>query len=223
MQRVLYVIFSEGYLATGGDALQRVDLEDEAIRLCRLLSSTTPNEPEVMGLLALMVLTHARREARIGDAGELIPLDAQDRSRWRKEDVEEGSALITRAFSLGAVGPYQLQAAIAALHDEASSTETTDWPQIRTLYELLIQLQDSPLARLSHAIAVAMVDGPDEGLRRIEHLPKTYRVDAARAHLLERVGRIEEAIRCFESAASATVNTPERNYLLLKAAILRQR
>lgn len=222
VMKVLYLVFNEGYVASAGAALQRLDLAEEALRLARLLRRLVPEDPEVMGLLALMLLTHARRDARSGPSGELVPLDEQDRARWRREDIDEGSALVTRAFSLGAVGPYQLQAAIAALHDEAGSTEQTDWPQVRALYEVLLRLQDSPLARLSHVIAVAMVEGPDEGLRRLdalgEQLGASYRWHAARAHLLFRAGRLDEAREAFATAAKGTANAAERDYLLLRAA-----
>lgn len=221
VMRVLSLIFNEGYVASGGDTLQRVDLAEEAIRLARLLMKSAPTEPEVMGLLALMLLTHARRDARVGRLGALVPLDAQDRATWHRADIEEGSALVSRAFSIGAVGPYQLQAAIAALHDEATSTETTDWAQIRTLYEVLLRIEDSPMARLSHAIAVAMVEGPAEGLKRLESLGDSHRVEAARGHLLERLGRNEEARGSFLRAAGGTGSTAERDYLRLKAAGLR--
>ena len=155
VMHVLYLIFSEGYVTSSGVGLHRVDLSSEAIRLARLLRDVLPDEPEVTGLLALMLLTDARRHARTGPVGELIPLDLQDRGRWDRALIEEGAALIGSAFERAAVGPYQLQAAIAALHDEASSTETTDWPQILLLYEALLGLSDNPMVALNHAIALA--------------------------------------------------------------------
>jgi RNA polymerase sigma factor (sigma-70 family) len=225
--RVLYLIFSEGYVASSGTALSRVDLSSEAIRLARLLARLLPDEPEVTGLLALMLLTDARREARTGALGELIPLDAQDRSRWDRAAIVEGSALISAAFSRGAVGPYQIQAAIAALHDEAESAERTDWPQILALYGALLSLGDNPMVALNHAIALAMVHGPRAGLERLAVLERDarlkshHRLDATRAHLLERAGDRAAAIEAFERAAERTASTPERDYLRLQAARLR--
>ena len=167
--KVLYLIFNEGYTASGGDALYRLDLSNEAIRVARLLLWLLPDQPEVGGLLALMLLTDARRPARTGPNGELIPLDEQVRSRWNQERISEGKQILERALAQGAVGPYQVQAAIAALHDEAPSTEATDWPQILALYDVL-GFQDSPMARLSRAIALAMVDGPAAGLAALDEL-----------------------------------------------------
>jgi len=223
--KVLYLIFNEGYTASGGDALYRLDLSNEAIRVARLLLWLLPDQPEVGGLLALMLLTDARRPARIGTNGELIPLDEQVRSRWNQERISEGKQILERALAQGAVGPYQVQAAIAALHDEAPSTEATDWPQILALYDVL-GYQDSPMARLSRAIALAMVDGPAAGLAALAELARDprlsthHRLAAARAHLLERAGRPAEAIDEYRRAAEGTTNTPERNYLLLHAARL---
>ena len=221
------LIFNEGYVASSGTELSRIDLSTEAIRLSRLLSRLLPDEPEVLGLLALMLLTDARREARTGPVGELIPLDAQDRSRWDRAAIAEGSTLITAAFARGAVGPYQIQAAIAALHDEAESTERTDWPQILALYDALLSLADNPMVALAHAIAFAMVQGPRAGLARLEALARDarlkahHRLDATRAHLLERAGERAAAIEAFERAAEKTASTPERDYLRLQAARLR--
>jgi RNA polymerase sigma factor (sigma-70 family) len=225
VMHVLYLIFSEGYVASSGADVHRVDLSNEAIRLARLLHDVVPEDPEVTGLLALMLLTDARRDARTGPVGELIPLDVQDRARWNRALIDEGAALIGSAFERGAVGPYQLQAAIASLHDEATGTETTDWPQIRLLYGALLHLNDHPMVALNHAIAVAMVDGAAAGLAQLETLDAKlgghYRLDATRAHLLERAGRRDEAIAAFERAAAKTASIPERDYLRVKAARLR--
>ena len=229
VMRTLYLIFSEGYVATAGDDLQRIDLSGEAIRLTRLLHRLLPDDPEVMGLLALMLLTDARREARTDASGALVPLDVQDRSRWNREAIAEGAALVTSAFSSGAVGAYQLQAAIASLHDEASSTETTDWPQILALYGVLLRIGDNPMVALNHAIALAMVNGPRAGLARLDELAGDarikdhHRLDATRAHLLERAGDPAAAIEAFERAAAKTTSTPERDYLRLQAARLREK
>jgi RNA polymerase sigma factor (sigma-70 family) len=225
VMHVLYLIFSEGYVASSGADVHRVDLSNEAIRLARLLHDVVPEDPEVTGLLALMLLTDARREARTGPVGELIPLDVQDRALWSRALIDEGAALIGSAFESGAVGPYQLQAAIASLHDEATSTETTDWPQIRLLYGVLLHLNDHPMVALNHAIAVAMVEGAEAGLAQLQTLDARlgghYRLDATRAHLLERAGRRDEAIAAFERAAAKTASLPEREYLRVKAARLR--
>ena len=223
--KVLYLIFSEGYTASGGDELCRLDLSNEAIRVARLLLRLLPDRPEVGGLLALMLLTDARRAARTGPNGELIPLDEQLRSRWNQERISEGNRILERALAQGAVGPYQVQAAIAALHDEAPSTEATDWPQILALYDVLL-IHDSPMARLSRAIALAMVNGPAAGLAALDELavdPRLsthHRLAATRAHLLERAGHHVEAIDEYRCAAQRTTNIPERNYLLLRAARL---
>ncbi len=223
---VLYLIFNEGYSASSGDAVHRVDLSHEAIRVLRLLVRSIDDAPEVHGLLALMLLTDARREARVGSSGELIPLDQQDRSRWDQAAITEGKALLERALAAGTPGPFQVQAAIAALHDEAPSADATDWAQIAALYEVFIAKTDSPMARLSHAIAVAMVHGPTAGLAAIEALAQEprmrdhYRLDAARGHLHERAGDSAAAIAAYRRAASSTASTPERNYLLLQAARL---
>lgn len=227
--KTLYLIFNEGYAATAGDSLTRVDLSDEAIRVTRMLHRAVPDDAEVTGLLALMLLTDARRAARSGVHGELIPLGDQDRSKWDRTKIEEGTALIDAAMPRGAIGPYQLQAAIAALHDEAASTDATDWKQIVVLYDLLLRIEDSPMARLTRAIAHAMVEGAEAGLREIDAIADdakwagNYRVQAARAHLLERAGRIEEAIAAYRRAADGTASAPERNYLLVHAARLTER
>jgi RNA polymerase sigma factor (sigma-70 family) len=225
VMHVLYLIFSEGYVASSGAEVHRVDLSSEAIRLARLLREVAPDDPEVTGLLALMLLTDARRDARTGPVGELIPLDEQDRALWNRALIDEGAALIGAAFEQGAVGPYQLQAAIASLHDEATSTETTDWPQIRLLYRTLLHLHDHPMVALNHAIAVAMVEGAEAGLAELDALDARlgghYRLDATRGHLLERAGRRDAAIAAFERAAAKTASLPEREYLRVKVARLR--
>jgi RNA polymerase sigma factor (sigma-70 family) len=225
---VLYLVFNEGYTASSGIELHRTDLSNEAIRLMREVHKLTPNDPEVAGLLALMLLTDARRAARTGPKRELIPLDKQDRTRWDRQSIAEGVALVSAALSKGLVGEYQLQAAIAAVHDEAASAQETDWPQILALYTILTRMTDNPMVAVSHAIATAMVAGPDEGLELLEplmadeRLQGNHRLDTARAHLLERAGKLGAAEELYRSAASKTTSTPERNYLLLKAARLRQ-
>ncbi len=239
--RVLYLIYNEGYTPSSGEAVHRVDLSTEAIRVARLLVHASDEAPEPLGLLALMLLTEARREARTGPNGELVPLDVQDRSRWNQALVREGVALLDHAIfpkesrapknedhamERGALGAYQIQAAIAALHDEASSTETTDWPQILALYGALLRIEDSPMARLSHAIALAMVEGPRAGLDAIDALARdprfsiadNHRLDAARGHLHERAGDLDDAVRCYRRAAAATSSVAERDYLLVRAA-----
>jgi RNA polymerase sigma factor (sigma-70 family) len=228
VMRTLYLIFSEGYVASAGSDLQRHDLAAEAIRLTRLVQTLVPQDPEVMGLLALMLLTDARRGARTDADGALVPLDAQDRSRWDRVAITEGTALVTTAFAMGAVGTYQLQAAIASLHGEASNTETTDWPQILALYGVLLRMSDNPMVALSHVIAYAMVHGPKAGLAKLADLERDermkchYRVDSARAHLHQRAGNSAAAIAAFERAAANTASIPERDYLLLQAARLRE-
>ena len=223
---VLYLIFNEGYTSSAGPQLYRPDLSTEAIRLTRLLHALMPNDGEVVGLLALMLLTDARRAARTGPSDELIPLDEQDRATWNRSMIEEGIALLSAALPGGSVGPYQLQAAIAALHDEAASIEDTDWPQILALYNLLERMNGSPAVLLNRTIALAMVHGPQAGLERLEQLEDAgrlaghYRVDAVRGHLLERAGEREQAIRHYRAAAERTVNLPERDYLLLRAGRL---
>jgi predicted RNA polymerase sigma factor len=223
---VLYLMFNEGYAASSGAQLQRRDLAAEAIRLTRMLLTAAPDEPEVIGLLALMLLTDARRIARTGPSGELIPLDEQDRRTWDRNVIEEGRALVAKALPMGRVGPYQLQAAIAALHDEADSTDTTDWPQILALYRVLGRITDNPMVALNEAIAVAMVDGPAAGLARLDvlaadnRIASSHRLAAVRAHLLERSGELAAAQAAYREAAGRTASVPERNYLLTKAARL---
>ena len=224
---VLYLVFNEGYAASSGEALQRVDLSSEAIRLARAAHELLPDDGEVSGLLALMLLTDARRAARTGPSGEIIPLDEQDRSLWNQEAIAEGVQLVTEAMTRGTVGSYLLQAAIAAVHDEAARAEDTDWPQIVALYSVLMRLGDNPMVALNHAVAVAMARGPAEGLALLAKLDRDprikdhYRLDAVRAHLLERSGEITAAVRHYEAAAEKTASLPERNYLRMKIARLR--
>jgi len=224
---VLYLVFSEGYTASGGAELQRHDLAAEALRLARLLHRLLPDEAEVAGLLALMLLTDARRLARSGPSGELIPLDEQDRAKWDRAEIEEGVALLGTTLPRGQIGPYQLQAAVAALHDEAPSAAATDWPQILALYTVLGRTADNPMVALNQTIALAMVEGPAAGLQRLEALaadPRLhdhYRIDAVRAHLLERAGDTDGAVACYTRAADRTASLPERNYLLDRALRLR--
>lgn len=223
---VLYLIFNEGYTTSAGEYLQRADLSHEAIRLARIVHHLQPNGTEVAGLLALMLLTDARRLARTGEADELIPLARQDRARWDKQQIAEGVALLSAALPKGSVGPYQLQAAIAAVHDEAARAEDTDWPQILALYDLLRHMSDNPMVMLSHAIAAAMVHGPRKGLELLDHLDDDsrlkdhHRLDAVRGHLLEMAGDLESATDHYRAAAGKTANLPERNYLLTQAARL---
>jgi RNA polymerase sigma factor (sigma-70 family) len=221
---VLYLMFNEGYTASSGAELHRTDLSSEAIRLTRMLRRLLPDDCEVAGLLALMLLTDARRAARTGPAGELIPLDEQDRSLWDRTAIEEGVALISATLPRGAVGPYQLQAAIAAVHDEAPSAEGTDWEEILALYGVLERMSDNPLVALNRAVAKAMVHGPRAGLKSLDsiaddpRLSEHHRLDAVRAHLLERAGEREGAITHYRRAAERATSIPERDYLLLCAA-----
>jgi RNA polymerase sigma factor (sigma-70 family) len=223
---VLYLIFSEGYASSIGPHLQRLDLAREAIRLTRNAKTLLPDNAEVAGLLALMLLTDARRAARTGTEEELIPLDKQDRSLWDRAAIFEGIELLTAALAKGSVGLYQLQAAIAAVHDEAAKVEDTDWPQILALYELLKRVAPSPMVTLNHAIAAAMVHGPAKGLELLQALdsdPRVadhYRLDAVRAHLLEKLGDHQAAIKHYRIAAARTTSIPERNYLVTQAARL---
>jgi RNA polymerase sigma factor (sigma-70 family) len=224
---VLYLIFNEGYATSAGPTHQRVDLSREAIRLASAAHEILPEIGEVSGLLALMLLTDARRPARTGPNGEIIPLDEQDRSLWNKDAIAEGVRLVTDAMTRGAVGSYLLQAAIAAVHDEAARAEDTNWPEIVALYSVLMRMADNPMVALNHAVAVAMARGPAEGLALLEELDRDprikdhYRLDAVRAHLLERSGKVAAALRYYEAAAEKTASIPERNYLLLKIGRLR--
>ena len=226
---VLYLIFNEGYTSSAGAQLQRVELSREAIRLTRSLRNRLSNDAETAGLLALMLLTDARRVARTTGEGELIPLMHQDRALWDKSQIAEGVALISAALPKGSVGPYQLQAAIAAVHDEAEQAEDTDWPQILALYDLLKRMSDNPIVALNHAIAAAMVHGPAKGLALVDALKADarmanhHRLDAVRAHLLEMAGDCDGAVKHYRAAAGKTGSLPERNYLLMQAARLSNR
>jgi RNA polymerase sigma factor (sigma-70 family) len=222
----LYLIFNEGYTSSSGPQLQRLELSQEAIRLMRSLYALLPDNAEVAGLLSLMLLTDARRAARTTPEGELVPLTTQDRSLWNQAEVSEGVALLTAALAQGAVGAYQLQAAIAAVHDEAARVEDTDWPQILALYELLKSMSDNPMVLLNHAVAVGMVHGPNKALELLkaldvdERLAGNHRLDAVRAHLLDMAGDREGAIRHYRIAGTRTNSIPERNYLTKQAARL---
>ncbi len=223
---VLYLIFNEGYVASSGALLQRVELTAEAIRLTRALHRMLPEDPEAAGLLALMLLTDSRRKARTGPEEQLIPLDEQDRSLWDRTQIEEGISLLTAAFSMAAVGPYQLQAAISAVHAEAPRADATDWPQILALYEMLKRMSENPMVTLNHAIAAAMVNGPPAGLALLDalggdpRLAGNHRLFAARAHLLEMSGDKAAAIDWYRRAAEKAASLPEREYLIRRAARL---
>jgi RNA polymerase sigma factor (sigma-70 family) len=226
---VLYLIFNEGYTTSSGPALHRPDLTAEAIRLARLLHRLLPDEAEAAGLLALMLLTDARRAARTDTDGRIVPLADQQRDLWDTAAIAEGQAILTRTLGTGPVGPYQLQAAIAALHDEAQTAEATDWPQILALYDVHSTVAPGPVVTLSRAVALAMVHGPTAGLAllgtldadgRIAH---SHRLEAVRAHLLERAGDTAAARQSYLRAATMTANLPERRYLELRASQLHQR
>jgi RNA polymerase sigma factor (sigma-70 family) len=224
---VLYLIFNEGYAASTGPHVARAELSTEAMRLTRALHAALPDDPEVAGLLALMLLTDARRPARTGPRGELVPLAEQDRTRWNQALIAEGVALLTAVLPRRAVGEYQLQAAIAAVHDEAVTAEQTDWPQILALYGLLERMTGNPMARLNRAIALAMVHGPAAGLAALAGLDNRlagyHRLDAVRAHLLEMAGDFDNAVTLFLRAAGRTTSVAERDYLIAKTARLRAR
>ena len=221
---VLYLIFTEGHLVSSGAQLQRTDLTEEAIRLSRSLHALLPGDGEVGGLLALMLLTDARRGARTGADGSLVPLGEQDRTRWNREQIAEGVELVSAALQAPGIGPYRLQAAIAAVHSEAASVEETDWPQILALYGLLERVAPNPMFMLNSAVAVAEVNGPEAGLQLLAglgddpHLRDHHRLHAVRAHLLERAGDGPAARTAYLAAARRTTSAPEKRYLEARAA-----
>ncbi|WP_435832283.1 RNA polymerase sigma factor [Nonomuraea rubra] len=223
---VLYLVFNEGYASTSGPDLHRAELAAEAIRLARMVHRLLPDDPEAAGLLALMLLTDARRPARTGRDGALVPMAEQDRTLWNAAFIAEGVELVTNALSRGAPGPYQLQAAIAALHDEAPTAEETDWPQITALYELLMRGTDNPMIALNHAVAVAMARGPGAGLDLLDglagddRLSGDHRLYAVRAHLLEMSGDDEGARAAYKEAAERAMSLPQQRYLHARAARL---
>jgi RNA polymerase sigma factor (sigma-70 family) len=223
---VLYLIFNEGYTATSGPALQRIELTSEAIRLTRAVHERLPDDGEVAGLLALMLLNDARRTARVEPDGALVPLAEQDRSRWNRDVICEGVALVTDALRRAVVGPYQLQAAIAAVHAEAPRAEDTDWREILGLYDLLSRISPSPIVTLNHSVATAMVFGPQAGLdlletvERDDRLAGHHRVNAVRGHLLEMAGDRDAARASFRAAARRTTSRPEQRFLEARAARL---
>ncbi|MET8852582.1 DUF6596 domain-containing protein [Amycolatopsis sp. NPDC004625] len=224
--QVLYLIFTEGHTASSGDALSRVDLTTEAIRLARQLHAELPDDGEVAGLLALMLLTEARRPARVDATGALVPLADQDRTRWNRAFIDEGVSLITKALATTPVGPYQLQAAIAAVHDEAVTSEDTDWAEILTLYDLLRVVAPGPMVTLNRVVAFAQVNGPEKGLAELGEAAKDlaghHRVDAIRAHLLERTGDLAGAREAYLAAARRTLSLPEQAYLQSRAGNLEE-
>jgi RNA polymerase sigma-70 factor, ECF subfamily len=216
---VLYLVYNEGHTASGGDELGRGELSAEAIRLARLLASLMPDEPEVLGLLALMLLHDARTEARTSEAGDLVLLEDQDRSRWDRSKITEGGSVLERALRARRPGSYQIQAAIAAVHDEAVTSGDTDWPQIALLYRELMAFSPSPVIELNQAVAVAMTDGPALGLAMVDALAAEGRLDdyvylhATRADLLRRLGRRSEAAVSYERALALAANATERRFL----------
>jgi RNA polymerase sigma factor (sigma-70 family) len=222
---VVYLIFNEGYVSSSGDDLGRPQLADEAIRMARLVHRQLPDDPEVAGLLALMLLIDARRAARTTAEGDPIPLAEQDRSRWDRDRIQEGTALLDGAIASGRVGEYQLQASIAALHDRAPTAATTDWAQIHAVYELLERMTGSPIVRLNRAVAAGMAYGPAEGLAVLDGIDASlaghHRVAAVRAHLLEMAGDIDGAVEQYQAAARLTTNLPEQRHLSMRAASLR--
>ena len=224
---VLYLLFNEGYTTSAGPTLHRADLTSEAIRLARLLRRLLPQEGEIAGLLALMLLTDARRAARTTADGALVPLADQDRALWDRTQIEEGVGIIGDTLGRGAIGPYQLQAAIAAIHNEAPSADETDWPQILALYDVLEQVSPGPVVTLNRAVAVAMVDGPRAGLAVLgtldadERMTHTHRLEAVRGHLLELAGDPDAARESYRRAARMTASVPEQRYLAMRAARLR--
>jgi RNA polymerase sigma-70 factor (ECF subfamily) len=227
--RVLYLVFNEGYTASSGDALIRHELSAEAIRLARVLASMLPDEPEATGLLALMLLHDARRDARVSETGDLVLLEDQDRARWDAARIDEGQDLVAGAMAMGRPGPYQIQAAIAALHDAATSATGTDWPQIAALYQALVAIDPSPVVALNHAVAVAMADGPAVGLALIDGLAADGSLSdypylhAARADLLRRLERWSEAATSYALAAERTDNRAEQAFLQRRLAEMHAR
>lgn len=224
---VLYLIFTEGYAVTAGPRLYRVDLSAEAIRLARIMNRLMPEDDEVTGLLALMLLTDARRPARMNEHGELMPMAEQDRALWNSALIAEGIDLITAALPRGNLpGPYQLQAAIAAVHDEAATAEDTDWPQIAALYQALAALTDNPVVTLNHAVAVGMAEHPAAGLAMVDDLERAgrlatdHRFYAVRAHLRELIGETDAALADYHRAAALTASVPQQRYLNSRAARL---
>ncbi|MEU3766665.1 sigma-70 family RNA polymerase sigma factor [Amycolatopsis keratiniphila] len=221
--QVLYLIFNEGYTTSGGPDLHRADLTAEAIRLTRLLRRLMPDEDEVTGLLALMLLTDARRAARAGDDGSLVPLAEQDRTRWNADTIAEGVSLVSEALEAGPVGPYQVQAAIAAIHSEAATAADTDWPQILALYDVLEKVSPGPVVTLNRAVAVAEVNGPEAGLELLatldddSRMSQTHRLDSVRGHLLELAGDTGAAREAYLRAAGKTASEPEQRYLTRRA------
>ena len=220
----LYLVFNEGYTTSHGSELQRIDLTQEAIRLTRAARELLPDDGEVAGLLALMLLTEARRPARTAPDGSLVPLAEQDRSLWLTGPIEEGVALVTWSLASTPVGPYQLQAAIAAVHDEAPTVEATDWEQVLTLYEMLERTAPGPMVTLGRAVALAMARGPEAGLAVVDELERSgslgrhHRLHSVRAHLLEQLGESDAARESYLLASTLTTSLPERDYLRRKAA-----
>jgi RNA polymerase sigma-70 factor (ECF subfamily) len=223
---VVYLIFTEGYASTAGEALVRAELSDEAVRLARMLHRLMPDEHEVTGLLALLLLTDARRAARVGDDGVPLSLEEQDRGRWDAARIEEGRALVVEALAAPVVGPYAVQAAIGALHDEAPDVVSTDWRQVVALYDVLLALTPSPVVALNRAVAVAMRDGPAAGLALLDGLADApalrgyHPLPASRADLLARLGRRDEAAVAYRAALALVGNDPERAYLERRLAEL---
>jgi predicted RNA polymerase sigma factor len=224
---VLYLVFNEGYASSGGGDLNRPELSDEAIRLARMVHRQLPHDAEIAGLLALMLLIDARRPARLTTDGELIPLPEQDRALWDQARIAEGTALLDRAVTMGTVGEYQLQAAIAAIHDRAPRADATDWPQILALYGLLERMTGNPIVTLNRAVAAAMADGPSAGLAVLDGIDGSlaghHRLEAVRAHLLEMAGDVEGALEHYRTAARLTPNLAEQRYLAKRAARIRSR